>query len=658
MQGLGTCETPAVQAKREQQRLPIRAAAQSAVPARAAGPWRGDRMAEHATLALDSGRALVGEPYLQETRLLVARHVPLAIAMFLTAMAGASALDALYHPERTAALVLAYASYVAPAAVQIIIVRRRPALSLWVTAVVTNWQLLSASIYAGLTQTNTGVLLPTLLLFVTGLAVLYPWGVWAQLVGSMGAPIGYPLALALGATPMLPVPLEMLGVVSAVAVGGLGAYALDRQRMARFQHERLSVALLNVVRAFDAALDAPRALAAQVTEQTCRALGATWVFLYERDWEQNTFRATAFSQVPEGVTEEIRALRLSPEQAPRLHALLERGETVEIGADDSALPRLHVLLQSWKVGAIVFQPIMHQHELIGVLGCALPTQRPLQPVERQLLGGIAAQAVVALENARAMEEARRANLLKSEFVATMSHELRTPLNVILGYTDLLLDDCTSQRADGERCEMLRRLRENSLQLSDLIQGMLDLNRLETQRLPIAIAPVRIGDLIGRLRSGISASWSAEQGRVHWLVADEAVVMRTDQVKLEIILRNLIQNALKFGKESRVTLTARCDPAARHVVFSVADTGPGIPAAEHSLIFEMFRQGSAQAPGGGAGLGLYIVKRFSEVLGGTVTVESREGAGSRFVVSLPLDGPPGIAAGAKAGLVQSSNVPHS
>ena len=242
------------------------------------------------------------------------------------------------------------------------------------------------------------------------------------------------------------------------------------------------------------------------------------------------------------------------------------------------------------------------------------------------------------ENARLTEEARHANRLKSEFVATVSHELRAPLSVIVGYTDLLLDDTCAAEADEQR-EMLQRIREQSMQLNDLIQAMLDLNRLETQRLPLTISPFTLGDLIGTVRSTVSPQWRRDGVALDWDVRDASAVLRSDRAKVAMILRNLIHNALKYTEVGCVTIVAELSPSDRRVVFTVADTGPGIAAEDQALIFEMFRQGrNSPARGGGVGLGLHIVKRFAEVLGGQVSVDSQPGSGARFVVSLPIEAP--------------------
>jgi len=238
---------------------------------------------------------------------------------------------------------------------------------------------------------------------------------------------------------------------------------------------------------------------------------------------------------------------------------------------------------------------------------------------------------------REAAESARANAAKGEFLATVSHELRTPLNIIVGYTDLLLDGAFEQRS--EEVDALTRIRYSSRQLLDLIQSMLDLNRIESGGISLAVEEFQVASAIESLRAGLPANWCKPGVALAWDTDAVQARMRTDRGKLEMILRNLIHNALKYTEHGAVTVSARSKADA--VDFVVADTGQGIHADDLDRIFEMFGQGSNGGPprGGGVGLGLYIVKQLATALGGAVRVDSKPGAGSRFTVSLPLQVPP-------------------
>ena len=237
---------------------------------------------------------------------------------------------------------------------------------------------------------------------------------------------------------------------------------------------------------------------------------------------------------------------------------------------------------------------------------------------------------------REAAESARANAAKGEFLATVSHELRTPLNIIVGYTELLLDGAFEQRS--EEVDALTRIRYSSRQLLDLIQSMLDLNRIESGGISLAVEEFQVASAIDSLRAGLPANWCKPGVALAWDTDAVQARMRSDRGKLEMILRNLIHNALKYTEHGAVTVSARSKADA--VDFVVADTGQGIHADDLDRIFEMFRQGSNGGPprGGGVGLGLYIVKQLAGALGGTVRVDSNPGTGSRFTVSLPLQVP--------------------
>ncbi len=568
--------------------------------------------------------------YRTATRLLMARRVLIAAPLFLTAVAVASGFEWLYHPERFRALVVAYVAYVAIALAQLLVVRRRPALSIVVTVGAINWLAMSLSIYFGSVHGGTETLLLSLVLLLTGVAVLCPWGLQGQLCASGGVLLGYPLALALGARPTLPAPYEMFALVTAIVVATLGAAVLERYRRASFEHEADLRGLLQVARVLDATIRDPRAVAEQLTEHARRALGADWAMLYQKDADDGVFRVTSCTRLPEPVAAELRSLEFSPAGASGLYQLQQ-----ESGADTPDTPAWTLPLRRWGVSAVLLETLKADQAVTGFLGCCYTGRtEPFTTRERELLCGIASHGSVALENARLMEDARRANQLRFEFAATVAHELRTPLSVIVGYTDVLLDEASEAQRD-----MLERIHAQSAQLNDLIQAMLDLNRLETGRLPIHQSEFTLGEAMAELRTNLPAAWCADGVDLCWEVQDAGVVLRSDRGKLQMILRNLIHNALKFTEKGSVTIAA-VRRANSEVVFSVRDTGAGIGERDQAAIFQMFRQGNATAPrGGGVGLGLYIVMRLTHALGGQVSLESRDGAGAQFTVVLPIDFPP-------------------
>jgi PAS domain S-box-containing protein len=246
------------------------------------------------------------------------------------------------------------------------------------------------------------------------------------------------------------------------------------------------------------------------------------------------------------------------------------------------------------------------------------------------------QAEAALIRAKEMAEA--ADRTKSEFLATISHELRTPLYAVIGYADLL--------AEGEfgpvtaaQSTPLERIRRNAQELCDLITAVLDLSRLAAGRLPVIVTEVQVPTLLEELKRETQELGERAGLQVLWKGEPTLGPLHTDGEKLKLILKNLLGNALKFTPAGSVTVATQSHREG--VEISITDTGIGIPADALAVIFEPFRQGDGAAtrPYGGAGLGLSIVKRLVELLGGTVAVESEVGQGSTFRVWLPTNRPP-------------------
>jgi PAS domain S-box-containing protein len=266
--------------------------------------------------------------------------------------------------------------------------------------------------------------------------------------------------------------------------------------------------------------------------------------------------------------------------------------------------------------------------LLGYRQAAAPGERELR-----IARGISQLASLALENARLHDELQRANNLKSEFMATMSHELRTPLNVIIGYCALLQEGAMGALA-AEQATTLKRVHENAVQLLELITATLDVSRLESGRIPLDLAPVDLAAVMAeiearthelRARSGVAFTWQ---------IADGVGPLVTDAAKLRIILANLVGNALKFTSAGSVAV--RIAPLAEAVEIVVEDSGIGIAPEVQEAIFEAFRQADASigARYGGVGLGLFIVQRLVEALGGAIALHSEVGRGSTFRVRLP------------------------
>lgn len=250
------------------------------------------------------------------------------------------------------------------------------------------------------------------------------------------------------------------------------------------------------------------------------------------------------------------------------------------------------------------------------------------------------QGVVALyaELDDKAEELRQVSDLKSRFLSYMSHEFRTPLVSIQSMARLLLE-----RFDGPLSEEQERqvafIQSCSAEMSEMVDDLLDLAKVEAGRITISPDWFELIDLFAALRGMFKPI--ATSAAVEVVFEEPAGVppLFSDNQKVAQILRNFISNALKFTQEGTVTISARYEPE-NQVRLSVADTGPGI--AEHdlpNLFVEFSHVRSLRTPAWrGTGLGLSVCKRFAELLGGRVEVESRLGEGSVFSVVLPVKGP--------------------
>ena len=230
----------------------------------------------------------------------------------------------------------------------------------------------------------------------------------------------------------------------------------------------------------------------------------------------------------------------------------------------------------------------------------------------------------------------QASALKSQFLANMSHEFRTPLNAILGYTHMLLNGVSGAVTDSQR-KSLTRIDSNSRHLLALINDILDITRIEAGRMPLNVASFGILELITEVMAELEPIIKRSNLAVQPRMRGKLPALRSDRQKVKQIVLNLLSNALKFTPSGSVRISARYDSRGKQVSISVIDSGVGIAPEDQAKVFEDFRQlDSSPARGyGGTGLGLSICRRLSQMLGGTIELESEVGKGSTFTLSLPV-----------------------
>jgi GAF domain-containing protein len=366
--------------------------------------------------------------------------------------------------------------------------------------------------------------------------------------------------------------------------------------------------------------------------------------IYEYDEASEEFLLRATDHMEE---ELINALRANP---PRLgdglvgRAAVSREPVMvpNILEERAYAPRMRQMLERFGFRASLAVPLLREDHIIGGLVVRRKSTGEFRPEVVELLKTFATQSVLAIQNARLFREIEEksqqieaANQHKSEFLANMSHELRTPLNAIIGFSEVL-----GERLFGDLNEKQAEYTEDILSsgrhLLSLINEILDLSKVEAGRMELEIAPFDLPLAIDNARTFVR-----ERATKHGITLDVSVDERLgdfvgDERKIKQILLNLLSNAVKFTPEGgRIGIDARQTDGS--VEISVSDNGVGIAPEDQPKIFEEFRQvGTDYAHKiQGTGLGLTLAKKFVELHGGKIWVESEVGKGSTFIFTLPI-----------------------
>jgi len=313
---------------------------------------------------------------------------------------------------------------------------------------------------------------------------------------------------------------------------------------------------------------------------------------------------------------------LPKDQAPIVRAL--RGEVVN---------DMELIVQKWDGSGDEIRVNVNAGPMRGVDGSTLGAVASFSDVTH--LRALEKQRLFAVELELRNRRVAESNRLKSEFLANMSHELRTPLNSALILTRLL-----AENKDGnltpEQIRYARSIDASGRDLLSLINDILDLSRIEAGKVALSIEAVPLSRLVSQLMERFLPLALEKRLDLRMMVDTGCPrVIETDDQRLQQILNNLLSNAVKFTEGGSVLLrVARHDE--EHVVFTVEDTGIGIPADQQEVVFEAFRQvdGATTRRYGGTGLGLSISQKLAAVLGGEIKIRSAPGDGSCFSLLIP------------------------
>ncbi len=385
----------------------------------------------------------------------------------------------------------------------------------------------------------------------------------------------------------------------------------------------------------------------RVLESARHVIGIDRFFIWAVPLGKEVLTSVAQAGLPDEDWAEINSLQIPLADAPILARSYRENVSLVFGEQNPIPPELRLRppyagIRSLRTNNLVVVPMIARGLPVGVLSADNHRSRvPILPHTVELLQTFASHAAVAVENARLFRELddkgrqlEAASRHKSEFLANMSHELRTPLNAIIGFSEVLLERMFGE-VNEKQTEYLQDILSSGQHLLSLINDILDLSKIEAGRMELALAPFHLPQALENALILVKERAARHGIRLDLDVDPRLGEIVGDERKIKQVLLNLLSNAVKFTPEGgQISLKAGLRDGS--VEISVSDTGIGIAPEDQGAIFEEFRQvGRDDArKQEGTGLGLTLTKKFVEMHGGRIWVESEVGRGSTFRFTLP------------------------
>jgi signal transduction histidine kinase len=419
--------------------------------------------------------------------------------------------------------------------------------------------------------------------------------------------------------------------------------AIENVRLFKELQQRIEqmTALGEVGQAISSTLDIETVLKTIVSRavQLARLDGGS---IYEYDERAEEFNVRATENVDEEYLAVLRSTPIRRGEGAVGRAALE-GEPVQIPdvQDSSYQSRLRDALIRAGYRAVLVVPLRREEQVIGALSVTRKTPGAFAPEVVELLKTFATQSAMAIQNARLFREIAEkgkqlevASRHKSDFLASMSHELRTPLNAILGFNEMILGQVYGD-VPADMQEPLEDIQKSGKHLLRLINNVLDLAKIEAGRMELSLQDYSVQDTVESVRATLRPL-AAEKG-LEFLasVPQDLPLAYGDSGRITQCLMNLAGNSLKFTRAGKVEIAVTEKDGL--LTYRVTDTGVGIPPDKIGSLFTEFKQTDATIASeyGGTGLGLSISKKFVEMHGGRIWIESELGKGSAFIFEIPL-----------------------